>query len=311
MYKKQSGKIAQIREIPFKKEKDLQTFTEMHLETIFGLQFVKTEHNVQNLFIDTLAYDAENKCFVIIEYKRDKSFSVVDQGFSYLSLMLNNKADFILTYNESCDKSIRRDDIDWSQSRIIFIARSYTTHQQNAVNFKNMPFELWEAIQYENDLIQYRQIEISKNAESIDKLGSVKGEAQRVSKEVRAYSEEEFLGADKERALLYESLKESLEKIDPALHPNPKRAYIGFQLGDHWRNLIYINKVRGGLVLHFPRSKPENFDDPKNKLVYLDSYRKNKGTDVTALEIRNETELRYAQIILEQVYDRFVKEFGS
>lgn len=32
---------------------------------------------------------------MIIEYKRDKNFSVIDQGYAYLSLMLNNKADFI------------------------------------------------------------------------------------------------------------------------------------------------------------------------------------------------------------------------
>lgn len=311
MYKKQSGKLAKIKEIPFKKEKDLQALTEAHLESIFGLQFVKTEHKVQNLFIDTLAYDPENKSFVIIEYKRDKSFSVVDQGFSYLSLMLNNKADFILTYNESCNKSLRREDIDWSQSRIIFIARSYTAHQQNAVNFKNMPFELWEAVQYENDLIQYRQIEVSKDAESIDKLGNVKGEAKKVTEEVKKYTEEDFLGTSGERYDLYQALKEKVLQIDGAIHPNPKRSYIAFQLGDHWRNIFYVNKLRGGFALHLPRSKPSDYDDPKGKLTYLENSQANKNTDLTALIVNNEQDLPYAQMIIQQVYDRFVKEFGS
>jgi hypothetical protein len=153
MFKKQNGKLSQIKEVPFKLEKDLQSLTEEYLTTIFGLQFVATEYQVENLFIDTLAYDQENKTFVIIEYKRDRSFSVVDQGFSYLSLMLNHKADFILAYNESLGKNLKRDDIDWSQARIIFIAKSFTAHQQNAINFKNMPFELWEAAQFENDLV--------------------------------------------------------------------------------------------------------------------------------------------------------------
>ena len=82
----------------------MQELTEKNLETVFGLEFVATEYQVQKLFIDTLAFDRETKTFVIIEYKRDRSFSVVDQGFSYLSLMLNNKADFILAYNEAKGK---------------------------------------------------------------------------------------------------------------------------------------------------------------------------------------------------------------
>jgi hypothetical protein len=42
----------------------------------------------------------ESGAFVIIEYKKDRNFSVVDQGVAYLNLMPNNKADFILEYNE-------------------------------------------------------------------------------------------------------------------------------------------------------------------------------------------------------------------
>ena len=69
---------------------------------------------MQNFRIDTLAFDTETKSFVRIEYKRDRSFSVVDQGFAYLSLMLNNKADFILEYNERMKDNLKREDVDWS-----------------------------------------------------------------------------------------------------------------------------------------------------------------------------------------------------
>jgi hypothetical protein len=72
--------------------------------------------------IDTLAFDPEAKSFVIIEYKRDKTFSVIDQGYAYLLLMLNNKADFILECNESQHQSLKRTDVDWSQSKVIFVS---------------------------------------------------------------------------------------------------------------------------------------------------------------------------------------------
>ena len=73
---------------------------------------------------------------VIIEYKRDLNFSIVDQGFAYLSLMLNRKADFVLMYNEKMNSSCRKDYFDWSQSKVIFISPSFTPYQIEAANFK-------------------------------------------------------------------------------------------------------------------------------------------------------------------------------
>lgn len=311
MFNKKNGKLVSIKETPFKKEKELQSLTEQNLKTIFGLEFVATEYQVENLFIDTLAYDEESKSFVVIEYKRDRSFSVVDQGFSYLSLMLNHKADFILAYNEAKNKSIRKDDIDWSQARIIFVARSFTAHQQNAVNFKNMPFELWEAVQFEDDIIQYRQIEISKSAESLEQMKHIGGDTQKVTKEVKVYSEEDIMGKSGVSFELYIALKDLVMQIDPDLKPNPKSRYVSFLLGDNWRNIFYINKVKDGLSLHFTRSKPKDFDDPKKKLQFLDSSREFYNQDITTLLVKDESDVRYAMLIIQQAYSRFVKEFGS
>lgn len=311
MFNKKNGKLVSIKETPFKKEKELQVLTEQNLKTVFGLEFVATEYQVENLFIDTLAYDEESKTFVIIEYKRDRSFSVVDQGFSYLSLMLNHKADFILAYNEANNKSIRKDDIDWSQARIIFVARSFTAHQQNAVNFKNMPFELWEAIQFESDMIQYRLIEISKSAESLEQMKHMGGETQKVTKEVRKYAEEDVMGNKGISFELYTMLKDQILQIDPELKPNPKLRYVSYLLGDNWRNLFYINKLRDGLSIHFTRSKPTDFDDPKKKLQFLDSSREFYNQNISTLLVKDESDVRYAMLIIQQAYDRFVKEFGS
>lgn len=311
MFNKKNGKLVSVKEIPFKKERELQALTEENLQAIFGLQFVATEYKVENLFIDTLAYDEESKTFVIIEYKRDRSFSVVDQGFSYLSLMLNHKADFILAYNEAMQKSLKRDDIDWSQARIIFVARSFTAHQQNAVNFKNMPFELWEAVQFEDSLIQYRQIEISKSAESLEQMKHIGGDTQKVAKEVRKYAEEDVLGKQGISFDLYTQLKEQILLIDADLKPNPKLRYVSFLLGDNWRNLFYINKIRDGLSIHFTRSKPTDFDDPKKKLQFLESSREFYNQNISILLVKDESDVRYAMLIIQQAYDRFVKEFGS
>lgn len=147
------NKLEKIREIPFRNEKEIQKLTEQNLEEIFGLEFVKSEVSLENLRIDTLAFDNEAKSFVIIEYKKDKSFSVIDQGYAYLALLLNNKADFILEYNENKNKNIKKKDIDWSQSKVIFISPQFTKYQRKAINFRDMPIELWEIKIYGNNTI--------------------------------------------------------------------------------------------------------------------------------------------------------------
>ena len=90
-------KLAEIRERQFPLESEIQSLTEANLHDLFELDFVKSEFELHGLRIDTLAFDNESKAFVIIEYKKDRNFSVVDQGMAYLNLMLNNKADFILS----------------------------------------------------------------------------------------------------------------------------------------------------------------------------------------------------------------------
>ncbi|MCC8133830.1 MAG: hypothetical protein LIP04_09870, partial [Tannerellaceae bacterium] len=120
---------------------------------IMGYLFIKSEFTIKNNRIDTLAFDEDNRSFVIIEYKRDRNYSVVDQGVSYLNLMLEYKADFIIEYNESQKKSLKRSDVDWSQSKVIFVAPSFTDFQRQSSNFKDLPIELWEIKQFENDII--------------------------------------------------------------------------------------------------------------------------------------------------------------
>ena len=98
-------KLVEIAEEQFPLESEVQRLTESNLQDLFDLILVKSEFELHGLRIDTLAFDKESGAFVIIEYKKDRNFSVVDQGFAYLNLMLNNKSDFILEYNEVIFKS--------------------------------------------------------------------------------------------------------------------------------------------------------------------------------------------------------------
>lgn len=176
--------------MPFATEKeDIQHVVEKNLTSIFGLNFVKTEFELGGLRIDTLAYDSGAKSFVIIEYKKDKNISVIDQGYAYLSNMLNHKSDFILEYNERQGMNLKRDDIDWTQSRVIFVSPEFTTHQRKAIDFKNLPIELWEIVKYENGTILLNQLKTPDTNASIEEISPKNEVVKKVSREVKLYSE--------------------------------------------------------------------------------------------------------------------------
>ena len=138
LYANNNGLLKEVSEKTFKLERDIQTLFEMNLSDVMSLTLVRSEFSIKNRRIDTLAFDESTNAFIIIEYKRDKNVSVIDQGFTYLGLMLENKADFIVEYNEQLKRNLKRDEVDWSQTRVVFVSPSFTDFQIEATNFKDI-----------------------------------------------------------------------------------------------------------------------------------------------------------------------------
>lgn len=248
-----------IKEKPFRLEKEIQEMTENNLKTILGLDFVKSEFSLNNFRIDTLAFDKEANAFVIIEYKRDKNFSVIDQGYAYLSLMLNNKADFILEFNENLDKTLKRNDVDWSQSRVLFVSPAFTNYQREAINFKDLPIELWEVKRFENSTVSFEQIQKTGAQESIKTISKTDQTIDNVAKEIKVYSEQEHLeNSSEEIKELYEKMKNAILNFDN-IEIKPKKKYIAFVSG---RNVVDINPQRKALKIWINMTIGE-LDDPK------------------------------------------------
>ena len=224
-------RLEHIKETSFKLEREIQKITEQNLATVLKLEFVRSEFTLNNFRIDTLAFDTEVNSFVIVEYKRDKTFSVIDQGYAYLSLMLNNKADFILEYNEQKNKSLKRNDIDWSQSKVIFVSPSFTTYQREAINFKDLPIELWEVKKYDNDTISFEQIQKASAKESIKTITRNNETVEQVTEELKVFTEQEhLLKAEFETRELYEILKERLINLHDNVTLNPRKHFVGFKV---------------------------------------------------------------------------------
>jgi predicted transport protein len=294
------NKLEKVKEIPFRSEKEIQRITEQNLKEIFGLEFVKSEVALGNLRIDTLAFDNETKSFVIIEYKKDKNFSVIDQGYAYLALLLNNKADFILEYNEFKNKSLKRGDIDWSQSRVIFISPQFTKYQRQAINFKDLPIELWEISKYENNTVLFNQLRSPETSESITKISSRSDIVQKVSREIKVYTEEDHLqGMPEDIVETYEELKERILNLGDNIEIRPRKHYIGFIANT---NFVDIHPQKSQIKIWINLTKGE-LDDPKN-LARDVSKIGHWGNGDYEIIIKPNSDLDYLMTLIKQSYKK-------
>ena len=90
--------------------------------------------------------------------QKGNSYSVVDQGSTYLSIMYDRLSDFILEYNDRTGSNLKKTDVDFTQSRVVFISTSFNIYQKNSINFSNIPFELYEIKKYSNDMVSFDKI---------------------------------------------------------------------------------------------------------------------------------------------------------
>ncbi len=313
VFQNDKGVLTPIEKDSFRLEKDIQSLIEENMETLFGLEFVCSEFAVAEFRLDSLAYDGQNNSFVIVEYKRGHSYSVVDQGYSYLSVMLNNKAEFILEYNEKTGKQLKRNDIDWTSSRVIFVSPSFNTYQKNSINFKDVPFELWEIRKFEGGLVALEQ-QVSNSTESIENISGTNPNSviRKVATEVKVSSEAQLTsGLSADLSEVWEAFKSQLLDLpNRSIHTTQNYVSIKYE----GTALIYVRfrkkeisceMVRGNV---YPdgksRKKFFEIDDPKEVTGVRDwTWKSGVKGSVYNFSIKSLDELDYRMYLVKQKYE--------
>lgn len=299
-------------QIPFKLEKDIQSLVEDNTDTIFNLRFIQTELSVDKYRIDSLCFDEENNSFVIIEYKKGNSYSVIDQGYTYLQLLLNHKSDFLLVLSQHFNKVLKMEDVDWSQSRIIFVSPSFNSFQKDSVNFKDLPFELWEIKRYSNNTVVLNQHR-SNSKESIETLNpnTSNSTISQVNREVKVYTVEQHLSKTTQSVVdKWDELKQRLEVLDN-IEIVPKKPYISLIYSG--KTVCYFNFMKKGIRIDIMRgninpdgSKSKNYfdiDDPKD-ISSEGSWEWKSGTKGTLYRIYfdEKSDIDYTMFLIKQKY---------
>lgn len=283
IYKINDNKLEVVSKEEIQLENHLQKLVEDNLDVLFDLKFVCSEYQLHKLRLDTLAFNKETNSFVIIEYKRDSSFSLIDQGYAYLALLLNNKAEFILAYNEKNRKSLKVDDVDWSQSKVIFIAQRYTIYQLKAMEFRDLPFELWKVALYENNTISLEKVKTENDFEGdIDTLGK-----DSLMHSLKSYSEDEaFKNSTVDLKPVYEEFKKRFNEEYPDGDTTITKTYIGFNMDE--RRILNYHPLQNYSMIDL-NIKGIKFEDAKEVGKYSKS--KYNKSDFYKVRVKNEEDL--------------------
>ncbi len=148
LYRIENNKVKIKQKVEFKLEKEIQRFCEANLQELFGITFLASEYSTGAKHagrIDTLGLD-ENNCPVIIEYKLTSNENVINQGLYYLDWLMDHQGEFELLCIKKRNKET---EIDWSNPRLLCIAKDFTKFDDYAIGQINRNI----------DLIRYRYFE--------------------------------------------------------------------------------------------------------------------------------------------------------
>ena len=317
LFSNNKGILSKVNGEPFKLERNIQELIEKNTNEIFNLEFISSEFSIGNYRIDSLCYDNENKSFVIIEYKKGSSYSVIDQGYSYLSTMLNNKSDFILEYNEKTKNTLKRDSVNWTQSKIIFISPSFNSYQKNSVNFKDIPFELWEVKKYSNKTVSLNPI-ISNSKESIENISKTGNSIiKTVNEEVKVITIDDLIINSVQKVKdIWEKVQLQITGTDfDETRFNFNKSYMRFSRLDNSvisyfgfrKNSLRVTIIGGTVYDSGKRTSKNYFELDDYKKMSKKMIKKYKDGITTQVEykinIDNEKDVDYVVSLLKQKYN--------
>jgi predicted transport protein len=192
--------------------------------------------------------------------------------------------------------SLKREEVDWSQSRIIFISPEFTKYQQHAIGFKDLGIQLWEVHKYSNGLLVFNEVKSPSTKESITAIAKNNAVAQKVAQEIRVYTEDDHLKSidDKVREM-YSELKSAILNLGKDIEIRPRKHYVAFH---RKQNFVSFHFFRSKLKLHF-NIGINQVNDPLNKAR---DYAKFSGKMIE-ITIKDRNEIPYVLPILKQAYE--------
>jgi predicted transport protein len=213
--------------------------------------------------------------------------------------MLNHKSDLILEYNETTGENLKRNDVDWSQSKVIFVAPSFTSYQREAIGFNDLPIELYEIKKYANNTITFTQILAKQSSESITTISKTNEKVKAVNKEIKIYTESNRKEAGSlEMQELYDKVKRMILNIGDDISIKATKFYIAFIRKTNFCN-INIQKNQIKIWLNVKKGKLEDSKKIARNVADIGHW----GNGDYEIALNSDADIEYVVSLIRQSYN--------
>jgi len=268
------------------REKQLQRLIENNIDKIFDMEFIATEHLTSHGGkIDTLAIDRENRP-VIIEYKEDKSATVLLQGLYYMDWLVENKAEF----EKLVSQKLKRDvNINWKSGvRLVLIAKNFEIWDKFAVNRIKEEVELHEYVLYENNELKLEKTTLPK-----DFRAKAKASITSTKEEYTVDFHMKKIKSEKIRQMVNE-LRDMIKGISDEIEERATKDHIIFKSTVNFSS-IYVQQKQFWVDVKLPRNE---LDDIKELDI-----RPHKDEVFTHIRCNEKTNLKTLLTLAKRAYE--------
>lgn len=293
LYKIKGG-VAEIKTpINFKYEREIQTLCEKNLETFFGIKFLATEYSTGNKHkgrIDSLGID-ENYCPVIIEYKLDSKENVINQGLFYLDWLMDHKANFemLCMKNSAIPKE---KEVDWTNPRLLCIARDFTRYDDHAIGQINRNIELIRYRVFDGDNVIFELAGTSQKKGVVRTSNSIPAKYRNMNDAIKA--------ATDDLLSLYQELEDFILSLGDDIQKKELKYYHAFS---RIKNFICVELLTKKKIVLFYLKVDFNTVESPGKNIRDVSNIGHYGTGDTEVTIKSVEDLEKVKYLIEESYN--------
>jgi predicted transport protein len=294
LFKINNNRLAKLKSESAKLEKNLQNLIENNLELVLQITFLATEYITNDGGrIDSLGIDNDGSP-VIIEYKRDRNETVINQAIFYYGWVVKHKAEF----EKLCISKKVTTKVDWSSPRIICVAKGYTKYDYGMIDTLALNIELFRYVIFDDNLLYLEQDSTNKRSLKIKQQTISKNP---ITEQIEFTIETHTKIASPKILELFNDLQEWIKNIDSEVIEVPRAYYIAYKLNTNFVD-IAIQKNSMKLVLNI---KSGELIDSKNIARDLTKPKKigHHGNGDYDVKVDLESDIEYIKELIIQSYN--------
>ena len=276
----------------FKYEREVQKLCEQNLETIFGIRFIASEHSTGNKHkgrIDSLGLD-ENNCPVIIEYKLDSKDNVINQGLFYLDWLMDHKADFEMLCLKKFGSQI---EVDWTNPRLLCIAKDFTKYDDYAIAQINRNIELIRYRVFDGDHILFELASTTQQKDAGDSSVAIQNKYKGIADYKKSASDELLA--------LYQQVEDFIFSLGDDVQKKELKFYYAYS---RIKNFVCLEiRPQKGVILLFLKIDYATLDNPAKNIRDVSSIG-HYGTGDTEVSVNSVDEFQNAKLLIERAYNQ-------